>query len=320
MKSPTSFDWLLLTVLVATWGSSFAMTKVAVGTLDPAWVMAFRLGVAALALVPYALLSGRIFKLNGRAWGKFTWLAVSGYVAPFLLISWGTRLVPSGVAGLLMGSIPLMMVVAAHFLIAGERLTATKSVGFILGFAGVAVLMLPKTSVGAIATRDAIAGEAAILAACLCYVAHSISAKRLGFHHPILQTAAASLVAAIIGMGFAAVTAPLAVEELTRPVILSVIGLGLIPTALAYVIMYKLIDRAGPSFTSYSNYLVPVFALLLGAAALGEQLSWNILAALTLILAGIAVSRRPRSIGRKLESIPTPLPSRSRRRFRRPRS
>jgi drug/metabolite transporter (DMT)-like permease len=292
MKSPTALDWMLLAVLVVAWGSSFAMTKVAVVTLDPIWVMAFRLGVAALALVPFALLSGHSFKLDARAWAKFTWLAVSGYAAPFLMISWGTRLVPSGVAGLLMGAIPLMMVVAAHFLIPGDRLTLAKSLGFILGFAGVAVLMLPKTSADAIATRDAIAGEAAILGACLCYVAHSISAKRLGFHHPILQTAAASLVAAIMGVAFAAVTAPLAMNHLTRPVILAVIGLGLIPTALAYVAMYKLIDRAGPSFASYSNYLVPIFALLLGAAALGEQLSWNILAALALILGGIAVSRK----------------------------
>jgi drug/metabolite transporter (DMT)-like permease len=71
----------------------------------------------------------------------------------------------------------------------------------------------------------------------------------------------------------------------------AVAGLGILPTAIATLLMYRLMARIGPSFVAYSNYLVPVYALLLGAAALGEPLNWNIAAALALILTGIAVSR-----------------------------
>ncbi|HLF21816.1 MAG TPA: EamA family transporter, partial [Aestuariivirga sp.] len=78
----------------------------------------------------------------------------------------------------------------------------------------------------------------------------------------------------------------------------SVLGLGILPTAIATLMMYQLMAHIGPSFVAYSNYLVPLYALLLGAAAMGEQLHWNVVAALVLVLAGIAVSRmgglRPR--------------------------
>ena len=60
---------------------------------------------------------------------------------------------------------------------------------------------------------------------------------------------------------------------------------------MASLLLYRLMGRIGPSFVAYSNYLVPVYAVLLGAAALGEELNWNVLAALILILAGIAISR-----------------------------
>ena len=78
----------------------------------------------------------------------------------------------------------------------------------------------------------------------------------------------------------------------------AVVGLGLFPTAFATLLVYRLMARAGPSFVSYSNYLVPIFAVLLGALLLDEQLDWNILVALVLVLTGIAISRmQPRTTG-----------------------
>ena len=71
---------------------------------------------------------------------------------------------------------------------------------------------------------------------------------------------------------------------------LAVLGLGLFPTALATVIVYGVIERIGPSSVSFANYLVPIFALVLGAIAFNETLSWNIVMALFLITAGLVVT------------------------------
>jgi drug/metabolite transporter (DMT)-like permease len=94
-----------------------------------------------------------------------------------------------------------------------------------------------------------------------------------------------------MGVAFATAVSPHGLYNKPQIAFWAVAGLGVLPTALATLLMYRLMERIGPSFVAYSNYLVPVYAVLLGAAVLGETLEWNVLAALLLILAGIAVSR-----------------------------
>ncbi len=295
------FDWLILTGLVVAWGSSFAMTKIAVTHLDAAWVMALRLTIAALILVPYALIAGQSLSATRAVWTKFAFLGAIGHAAPFFLITWGTHFVASGISGLLMGAIPLILVVLSHFYLADERLTAMKSVGFLMGFAGILVLIGPNALLNVSLSGDALWGELAILAGCVCYAVHGVAAKRLGFEHPVKQTAAVCAAAAAMGLVFALIVSPEGLMGKPPVAYWAVAGLGILPTAIATLLMYRLMARIGPSFVAYSNYLVPVYALLLGAVALGEPLSWNIAAALALILTGIAVSRM---------SVLRPLPSR----------
>jgi drug/metabolite transporter (DMT)-like permease len=302
MKSPASpLNWLLFALLVVAWGSSFAMTKLAVASIDPNWIMALRIAIAAIILVPLALFTGHGFAQPPSAWAKFAWLSLSGYVAPFFLISWAMQFVSSGIAGLLMGSIPLMMVVAAHLFLPNESLTPRKILGFVLGFLGITVLMLPKASFGDFLHGEALMGELAIILGCVCYVAHSITAKRMGFHDPVLQTAAVCLVGAGLGLAIAYGLAPIEFSAIPAGALWAVIGLGVLPTAFASVVMYRLMERTGPSFVSMSNYLVPVYALLFGAAILDEDIGWNVLVALGLVLLGIAISRRKRRENKRAE-------------------
>jgi drug/metabolite transporter (DMT)-like permease len=252
-----------------------------------------RLAVAAAALLPYALVTGHSFRLTGEQLRKFTWLAFIGHAVPFFLITWGLHFVTSGVSGLLMGAIPLFLVVMAHFALPDERLTMPKAVGFILGFIGILVLIGPQQLLQFRLSGEELVGELAVLAGCVCYAIHAVSAKRMGVDDPVKQTAAVCLLAAVMGLAFALLLNPQGVIGKPAIAYWSVLGLGLFPTAVASVVSYWLMHRVGPSFVAYANYLVPVFALLLGAAALQEPLSWSILAALAFILGGIAVSRMP---------------------------
>ena len=284
-------DWLILAALVVAWGSSFAMTKIAVTHLDAAWVMALRLAIAAVVLTPYALASGTSLAASASVWGKFTWLAFIGHAAPFFLITWGTHFVSSGISGLLMGAIPLFLVVLAHFVLEDERLTIPKAFGFVMGFAGILVLVGPEKIVNFSLTGEALKGELAILAGCVCYAVHAVTAKRMGFEPPVKQTASVCLAAAVMGLAFAVAVSPAGLAGTPASAFWAVAGLGILPTALATLMTYKLMSRVGPSFVAYANYLVPAYAVLLGAAVLGEELSWNMVAALALILGGIAISR-----------------------------
>lgn len=281
----------MLASLVVAWGTSFAMTKIAVTAMSASWVMALRLCFAALLLVPFAALTGRSLKMTGGDVARFTYLAITGYVLPFFLISWGTRYIPSGISGLLMGAIPLFMVVAAHVFLPNDKLTLPRIIGFLFGFAGIIVLMGDEILQGISLAGDAVLGQLSVLGGCLLYVAHGIAAKRFGVQEPIRQTALVCAIAAVLGLTLAEFTSPGHLAEIPPRAWLAVMGLGLIPTAFASVVMYILIASAGPTFTTLSNYLVPIFAVLLGAVLFGEPLKWTVLLSLTLVLAGIAISR-----------------------------
>jgi drug/metabolite transporter (DMT)-like permease len=280
----------LLALLVIIWGSSFALSKIAIRDVDPNWVAASRLTIGGLVILGFAVWNKQSPMLVKQSWPKYIWLGVIGNALPFILISWGIQYTSSGISGLLMGTIPLFVIVIAHFLLPDEKLTLRKAIGFILGFVGVFILMNPIQFISAAFQGQELWGELAIILACLCYGIHSVTAKRLGFDKPFQQTSGILLAAAIFALFYATVQNPHGLDALKLNSTLAIICLGVFPTAISMVIVYYLMERIGPSTVSFTNYLVPIFALLLGAVAFNETLSWNIVAALLCILAGIAVT------------------------------
>jgi drug/metabolite transporter (DMT)-like permease len=290
-QRPTLSDWTILAGLVVAWGSSFSMTKVAVSHVDPAWVMAMRLLIGGLFLLGYALLTSR--RLSGRwqLWMWFLWLGIVGHAAPFFLISWGTQHVTSGLSGVLMGAIPLMVIVLAHVFLPDERLTVMKTAGFVIGFAGLLTVLGAGRLSGFSADPKALQGELAILLGCLCYAVHGIFARRIPYSAPVEQATSVCLCGAAVGILFALIVAPSGLATTESGAYWAILGLGIVPTGLATLMMYRIMRSCGVSFVAYSNYLVPVYALGFGAVTLNEPLSWNVGVGLVLILGGIAASR-----------------------------
>ena len=280
----------LLALLVIIWGSSFALSKIAIHDVDPNWGAALRLVIGGAVILGFALWHKQSPMLFKKSWPKYIWLGVIGNAVPFILISWGIQYTSTGVTGLLMGTIPLFVIIIAHFLLLDEKLTWRKATGFILGFIGVVILMNPRHLMNVSFQGQELWGELAITLACLCYGIHSVTAKRMGFDKPFQQTSGILLAAAVFALPFAIIQNPHGLEAVTSNAALAIIGLGLFPTAISMVIVYYLMERIGPSAVSFTNYLVPIFALLLGAVAFKETLSWNIVAALLCILAGVAIT------------------------------
>lgn len=282
--------WALLITLVVMWGSSFVLTKVAVSVLPPAAVAFGRIAVAALLLVALILLARRRLPRSRLAWRYLAIMSVVGYALPFMLISWGQQRIDSGLAGILMAVMPLATLTLAHFFIAGERLTPARASGFGLGFAGIVVLIGPRALLELGGGGTLVAGQLAVLGGALCYAVQSIVARRAPAGDVWVTSAVVLALAACL-------TAPFGVgsgnwSNVSNAAILAIVALGVISTAAASVVYYRLIALAGPSFLSLINYLIPLWAVALGMVFLDERPDWTSLAALGLILAGIALSQR----------------------------
>lgn len=291
MAARTLRDWGLLATLVALWGSNFMFVKLGVATVPPATLVASRLAIGAAILVTVVRASGYTFPPLGRAWMPYAALALLGNCFPFWLITWGQQTIDSALAGILMAIMPLATLAMAHQWVAGERMTRHRAVGFLLGFAGVVVLIGPSALSGLGGSPLEVLAQLAVLAGALCYAGQSVFA-RLALRGEVMVASAAIIALAAL------VSVPVALI-VDRPWTLvpsvvsayAVVWIGIGPTAIATLAYLKLIGTAGPTFMSLVNYCVPVVALFLGVALLGEKPGPNAYAGLLLILSGIALSQ-----------------------------
>ena len=282
-------DWALLMALVVMWGSAFLFIKLGVATVPPMTLVAARLVLGTAVLLPLVYMRGLRLPPLGAAWLPFILLALLGNAIPFYLITWGQQTVPSALAGILMAAMPLATMVLAHFAVVGEHLTRHRVAGFVLGFLGIMSLMGP-AALGGLG-GSALLAQLAILAGALCYAANSVLTRRLVTSGFLVSATAMLLVASVI-------VVPVALM-LDRPwelapgasSILSILWLGVGPTAVATIFYFQLISSAGPTFMSIVNYLSPCIAVALGVALLGEEPGVSAYAGLALILTGIAVSQ-----------------------------
>jgi len=285
-------NWALLAALAAMWGSAFMFVKLGVATVPPATLVASRLALGAAIL--YGAMRARGFALPpcGREWLPYAALAMVGNCVPFYLITWGQQFIDSALAGILMAVMPLATLVLAHFLVAGERLSPGRLLGFALGFAGIVVLMGPAALAGLGGSAAQVTAQAAVLAGALCYAANSIIARRVVAAQFLVASTGVLMMAAILMVPVALLAdRPWSLAPGAGSVA-AIAWLGVGPTALATLLYFQLIAAAGPTFMSIVNYLSPIVALLAGVGLLDERPGNTAVGGLALILFGIALSRR----------------------------
>ena len=289
---PAFRDWVMLAALGVIWGGSFLAVELAITDVGPLSLAAARilLGAAGLWVVARVLGYG-LPRLRGpkgpRIWAHAFGFALFSNAIPFTLLSWGQQQVSSGFAGITMAVVPLLVLPLSHLLLPGERLTARKAAGFAIGFIGVIVLIGPAEILageGPWQARLACSGAAA------CYAIGSII-TRLCPDVPLVSYAALGLTLAALVLTPVAVGVE-GVPQMPSPTALgAIVYLGMLPTALATLMLVMLIQRAGPPFLSLVNYQVPVWAVLFGMVVLGESLPGQFAVALACMLAGLAVSQ-----------------------------
>jgi len=271
----------LLLVLSGIWGSSFLFIKLGVDELEPSVVALGRLVVGAAILLPIAARRGGLGLLRPYLAVVAT-LGLLNNALPFWLFGFAETRISSGLAGVIQAAAPIFTVLLAIRLDPTQRVTGARLVGVGVGFVGVALLV-------GVQSGGQVVGALAVLAAALCYAASAlVVGKRAGGIPPLHLAAGQLAVGTLLMAPFGLLQLP----DEAPPVktVLAIVALGSLGSAVAYVLYFALIARAGASRAILVTYLVPAFALVYGAVFLDEAVSASALIGLGLVLAGTTLA------------------------------
>jgi drug/metabolite transporter (DMT)-like permease len=281
--------WFVFILLGAIWSSSFLWIKIAVQEVGPIPLVAFRVlfgllfGVVVIAV-------GRIrWPRSLKEWFPLLLLGITNVAIPFFLISWGEQSIDSAVAAILDATVPLFTIVIAHFLLSDDKMTLSKTLGLLMGFAGVVVLLSKDLG----ASPSNVLGQAAVVLASAFYAGSAVYARKMTEDAPGVVRSAGPLISASLVMWVATVATE---RQVTVPHLaltwFALLWLGVLGSGLAFVLSFYLIHEIGPTRTSMVTYLFPLGGVVLGVIFLHEQLTWQLVTGAVLIVASLAVANR----------------------------
>lgn len=282
-----------LVLLSALWGSMFLLVKYALVAFSPAEVAFFQAFIGAVALFVIVITEG------GQAWarlgdivrrpGSALLLGTLAIAAPFMLITFGELTVPSGLAGVLASTAPMFFALFAPLVNRRAEVNRRQGAGLLIGLLGVALVV----GVHSIHTAAQFIGALALLGAAASGGVSSF-VVRLRYKNKGVPASTTSFFALGVGsllmLPVAAVTASRELPGVRA--VLAVIALGLLCTALAYMLYYSLIDQVGGERAALANYLTPAFALFYGVLLLGESITVSAIIGLVLIITGAEITLR----------------------------
>jgi drug/metabolite transporter (DMT)-like permease len=275
----SSRGWTLFAAASVIWGMPYLFIKIAVdGGLTPGFVAWSRVTLAALVLLPIAWKSGALRNLPMRWLALF---ALAEIAIPFPLIGFGEQRVSSSLAAILIAALPLVIAFLALRFDDGERPTPARLFGMLIGLGGVVALV--GIDVGGRGSE--LFGAGAVLLATVGYAVGPLVVKRhLSHVDPLGPVTAAMAIASIMLLPFGVAGFPS--DAPPDDALASVAVLGVVCSALAFLVFFRLIGEVGPSRATVVTYVNPIVALALGMAVLGEQVTGGAVGGLLLILAG----------------------------------
>ena len=276
--------WLLFAAMGVIWGIPYLLIKVADGGVSVPVLVFTRVALGSLLLLPVAIRGGYLGALKGHV----RWLAAFTafeIVGPFALLSSAEKRLPSSTSGLLIAAVPIFSALLAWLTRSGDRLTLIRWVGLAIGLGGVAVLAGPSAGHG-----DTLPVIFVLLTALGYSIGPLIANRKLADLPPVAVNTVCLGAAALVYAPFAALTWPRSTPSVQ--VLLALAGLGVICTAAAFLIFFRLIAEVGPARATVITYVNPAVAVALGVLVLGEHLTPAMGAAFVLILGGSVLATR----------------------------
>ncbi len=283
----TAYEWGLLLLLSAIWGGSFYFFAILIKEIPVFTIVFFRVFLATVALWLVVLAKKLKPPVGWAQWKNYFVMGLINNVIPFSLIVWGESKVAPGLAAVLNATTPFFTVLIAHAFTANERLSWNRLTGALIGLLGVAALV-------GIDSIKSLGGDLimqlAIVLAAVFYGFSAVWARRFSNMPPIVnaasQTAASSLMLLPLMLVF---DHPWALPIPSNLALFSQLALALLCTAIAYILFFTILKRAGSTNISLVTFLVPISAIILGAALLNEQITLNHILGMAVIGIGLAL-------------------------------
>lgn len=284
-------DLLDLVALGGIWGGSFLFMRISVPEFGPVVLIALRVSIAAAMLTALLAARGNLRSVGSHA-GRLALLGSFNTAIPFTLFAFATLRLPAGFSSVLNATVPLFGAIVGLIWLR-QRLGARQSLGLVIGFAGVVVLVLGKAHPGAtVFGGDGVAIAAGLSASLLYGIAAHYTKRHFAGVPPLVIATGTQLASSLMLLPLALYYWPA-----TRPSLrafLCALTLGLVCTGLAYLLYFRLLAHVGPTRSMTVTYLIPVFGMIWGALFLSERITLSMIVGCAIILLGIASVTTPR--------------------------
>jgi drug/metabolite transporter (DMT)-like permease len=292
-----------LALLCLIWGSTWLVIKEGLRDLPPMTSAAIRFALAALVFVAIAP------ALRRREGGAEPprWLSLSmgtlNFAVPYGLVYWGETVIPSGLASVLWAVFPMMMAVAGHFMLPGERLTPAHAAGFVLGFVGVVLLFV--ADLRAIGPAALGVGAVFLLSPLVSAFGNVLVKRHGGRVSSACLNRNGLVICAVLLACAAGLFEPGAELRWTGRALFSIVYLALVGTVVSFGLYFWMMRYAPASKLSLIAYVIPAIALCLGWAVGDETVGPHTLAGAGLILAGVSLAAGRRGRKRSERGVAT---------------
>ena len=284
-----AFDWVMLITLATVWGGSFLFNAILVAELPVITIVAIRVTVAALALWGFVRVTGRKIPTSPQVWGALLILGVLNNAIPFSLIVQGQTQITSGLASILNATTPLFTILVAGFFLTDERFSVLRVLGVVVGFSGVILMVGPEALSG---LGDDFWAQLCALVAALSYGFASVFGRRfreLRVDPVMVATGQVTMSSLVLWPIALWIDGPQDIMGLSFNAAASMFGLAVLCTSFAYILYFRILERAGATNISLVTFLVPISAIILGVLVLGERIFIKEIMGMTLIGMGLAI-------------------------------
>ena len=288
MRQATLTDYTLLVLLALIWASAFFNIKIATYSFGPVTIALFRVFFGAIPVLILCFYK----KIKVEAFSKdWYWFAIIGFinlVVPFYLISYGVKSVQSNLAAILMSTTPLSSTILGHYYTKDEKFNFTKTIGILIGFAGIVYLFSDNLLINESNFISAIL----ILVGSTCYVIGGVLTLKIKEKKNENVTGSILIWAVIILIPLSfLIEKPWTYSPSVQSTI-SVVYLGLVSTGIAWLLRFKILVNNGLIFQSQVSYLIPIFGTILSYIFLRELITFKVLISLVAVTIGIYFVRR----------------------------
>ena len=285
MSAAVAAEFILLAAL---WGASFLFMRLGTLEFGPLPTAGLRVAIASLALLPVMLSRGLWPQLR-QHWKPVMICGLINSAIPFALFSFALLSISTGLSSILNATVPLFGALVA-WLWLGDKPGTSRTVGLVIGFIGVALLASGKASFKPDASGAVTAwGILACLLATISYAVAASFTRRYLSGLNSLMVATGSQIGAALGLALPTLLM-WPVQAPTLKAWGALLALGILCTAVAYVLFFRLIEQLGPARAITVTFTIPVFAVFYGVTLLGETVTTWMLFCGVIVLCGTALA------------------------------